>query len=172
MLRTPTLRHLWAESRAPDPAWTLMGVTWATHPLKMRRSLGTPKWRYPKLVSGPPRVAHSSARLLVRMRTEEPLPPCSQENYCKMSLGGCFLLVHTDEIWEEARESFVLPGSNIPVCHSAPGKKVILSYRLTPESQQSTHPQGALCFLNHRNNSVWWCSYKLLSTPDSMNERW
>lgn len=95
-----------------------------------------------------------------------------KKNTARFLWGDGFLLAHTDEIWEGARESFVLLGNNIPVCHSAPGKKVILCCRLTPESQQSIHPQGALCFLNHQNNSVWWCSYKLLSTPDSINERW
>lgn len=65
-----------------------------------------------------------------------------------------FLLVHTDETWVRGRESCLVPGNCIPACHSAPGKKANLCHKPAPGSQQSIHPQGALCFLNHQNNSV------------------
>lgn len=121
-----------------------MRVTWATHPLKMRHSLGTPKRMCIKLVSGPPQGA--TFLLDSHLGSEQ---RSSHLSVCKNSTARClrgdgFLLVHSEEIWEGARKSFILPGNNIPVRHSAPGKKVSVCYRLTPESQQSIHPQGTL----------------------------
>lgn len=113
---------------------------------------GNPKNEAPKTRSGPP--SPSCPKLCWALSQDRSRAAPASLLTGKALRGAGFLLVHTDETWGRGRESCLVPGNCILVCHSAPGKKANLCHKPAPGSQQSIHPQGALCFLNHQNNSV------------------